>query len=83
MAEDMLGDAEFSVDQIDAETILVHHVAELHCYAFYIEQRDGKRVVGDGITLGNTQVTPHDAADFTGVARLFAEAAARERGFID
>lgn len=83
MAEDMEEEAQFSVDQIDAETILVRHVIELHRYAFYIEQRDGKRVIGDGITLGNTHVTPHDAADFTAAARFFAETQARQRGFID
>ncbi|MGB8277210.1 MAG: hypothetical protein WCF20_04640 [Methylovirgula sp.] len=83
MAEDVEEEAEFSVDQIDAETILVRHVVELHRYAFYIEQRDGKRVIGDGITLGNTHVTLHDAADFTAAARFFAETQARQRGFID
>ena len=76
-------ESEFSVDQIDAETILVRHVAELHRYAFYIESRDGKRVVGKGLTLGNTHVTPHDATDFAADARFFAERQARERGFID
>ena len=83
MAEDTEEAAEFNVDQIDAETILVRHVVEQHRYAFYIEQRAGKRVIGDGITLGNTHVTPHDAADFTATARFFAETAARQRGFID
>lgn len=83
MAEDSEKTAEFSVDQIDAETILVRHIAEMHRYAFYIEKQDGRRVVGDGLTLGNTQVTPHEAADFAGAARQFAEAEARRRGFID
>jgi len=83
MAEDMDTISEFSLDQIDAETILVRHVAELHRYAFYIEQRDGRRVVGDGVTLGNTHVTPHDAADFAAAARFFAETQARQRGLID
>jgi hypothetical protein len=76
-------ETEFSIDQIDAETILVRHVAELHRYAFYIEQKDGKRIVGDGLTLGNTNVTPHEAADFAAAARFFAETQARQRGFID
>ncbi len=83
MAEHMEEEAEFSVDQIDAETILVRHLVESHRYAFYIEQQDGKRVIGDGITLGNTNVTPHDAGDFTAGARFFAETQARQRGFID
>ena len=83
MAKDIEEEAEFSVDQIDAETILVRHIVELHRYAFYIEQRDGKRVVGDGITLGNTHVTPHEAGDFAAAARFFAETEARRQGFID
>lgn len=83
MAEEQEEAAEFSVDQIDAETILIRHVAELHRYAFYIENRDGKRVVGEGLTLGNTHVTPHEASDFAAAARFFAETQARQRGFID
>jgi hypothetical protein len=83
MAEEVEEAAEFSVDQIDAETILVRHLAELHRYAFYIEEKEGRRVVGEGITLGNTNVTPHDAADFAAAARFFAETEARQKGFID
>ncbi len=83
MAEDSEEAAEFSVDQIDAETILVRHVAELHRYAFYIERQDGRRVIGESLTLGNTHVTPHEAGDFAAAARFFAETEARQRGFID
>jgi hypothetical protein len=83
MAEGLEEESEFSVEQIDAESILVRHVTEMHRYAFYIEQKDGKRVVGDGLTLGNTHVTPHDAVDFAAEARFFAETQARQRGFID
>ncbi|HYP57449.1 MAG TPA: hypothetical protein VEQ35_04100 [Beijerinckia sp.] len=73
---------EFAVDQADAETILVRHCAEAHRYAFFIVSEEGRRYLGDGVTIGNN-ATANDGADFAGSARLFAESAARERNLID
>ena len=75
-------DAEFAVDQADAESILVRHCQEAHRYAFFIVAEDGRRYLGDGITIGNN-ATANDGASFSGDARAFAEAAARERRLID
>ncbi|WP_034998656.1 hypothetical protein [Beijerinckia mobilis] len=72
----------YSVDQADQETILIRHCAEAHRYAFFIVTQDGRRMLGDGVTIGNN-ATANDGADFAGEARLFAEAAARERNLID
>lgn len=78
----MESESEFSVEQADEETILVRHCLEAHRYAFFIVAEDGRRVLGDGVTIGNN-ATANDGASFTGNARAFAEAAARERGLID
>jgi len=78
----MEADSEFAVDQADEETILVRHCQEAHRYAFFIVSEDGRRVLGDGVTIGNN-ATANDGADFSHEARAFAEAAARERKLID
>jgi len=75
-------EADFSVEQADEETILVRHCQEAHRYAFFIVAQDGRRYLGDGITIGNN-ATVNDGASFSGDARAFAEAAARERKLID
>jgi hypothetical protein len=75
-------DVEFAVEQADAETILVRHCQEAHRYAFFIVAEEGRRYLGDGITIGNN-ATANDGADFSHEARAFAEAAARERALID
>lgn len=75
-------EAEFSVEQADVETILVRHCREAHRYAFFIVAEEGRRYLGDGITIGNN-ATVNDGASFSGDARAFAEAAARERKLID
>jgi hypothetical protein len=75
-------EAEFSVEQADEETILVRHRQEAHRYAFFIVAEEGRRYLGDGITIGNN-ATVNDGASFSGDARSFAEAAARERKLID
>ncbi|WOJ89685.1 hypothetical protein RZS28_18195 [Methylocapsa polymorpha] len=75
-------EADFSVEQADEETILVRHCQEAHRYAFFIVAQDGRRCLGDGITIGNN-ATVNDGASFSGDARAFAEAAARERKLID
>jgi len=72
----------FSVDQADEETILVRHVPEAHRYAFFIVSENGRRMLGDGVTIGNN-ATANDGAVFSAEARAFAEAAARARKLID
>jgi hypothetical protein len=72
----------FAVDQADAETILVRHCQEAHRYAYFIVSENGRRILGDGVTIGNN-ATANDGADFSQEARAFAEAAARERSLID
>ena len=78
----MEADTEFAVDQADEETILVRHCQEAHRYAFFIVAEDGRRALGEGVTIGNNG-TANDGASFTFEARAFAEAAARERKLID
>jgi hypothetical protein len=75
-------DAEFAVEQADEETILVRHCREAHRYAFFIVAEEGRRYLGDGITIGNN-ATANDGASFSGDARAFAEAEARGRKLID
>lgn len=75
-------DTEFAVEQADEETILVRHCQEAHRFAFFIVAEDGRRFLGDGVTIGNN-ATANDGASFSGDARAFAEAAARERRLID
>lgn len=73
---------EFAVDQADEETILVRHCQEAHRYAFFIVKEDGRRFLGEGVTIGNN-ATANDGASFSRDARVFAEQAARERQLID
>lgn len=75
-------DSEFSIEQADEETILVRHCREAHRYAFFIVAEEGRRLLGDVVTIGNN-ATLNDAASFSGDARAFAEAQARERKLID
>ena len=72
----------FAVDQADEESILVRHCQEAHRYAFFIVAEDGRRNLGDCVTIGNNG-TANDGADFNAEARAFAEAAARQRNLID
>lgn len=78
----MEGDHEFAVDQADEETILVRHCLEAHRYAFFIVKEDGRRYLGEGLTIGNN-ATANDGTSFSSDARAFAEQAARERNLID
>ncbi len=75
-------EADFAVEQADEETILVRHRLEAHRYAFFIVAEEGRRYLGDGLTIGNN-ATENDGASFSGEARAFAEAAARGRKLID
>jgi hypothetical protein len=72
----------FAVDQADEETILVRHCQEAHRYAYFIVNENGRRLLGDGVTIGNN-ATANDGADFNQEARAFAEAAARDLKLID
>jgi hypothetical protein len=72
----------FAVDSADEETILVRHCQEAHRYAFFIVSENGRRALGDGVTIGNN-ATANDGSVFSGEARAFAETAARERKLID
>lgn len=78
----MDADSVFAVDSADEETILVRHCQEAHRYAFFIVSENGRRLLGDGVTIGNN-ATANDGAIFSAEARAFAEAAARERKLID
>lgn len=78
----MDAESTFSVDQADEETILVRHCQEAHRYAFFIVAENGRRFLGDGVTIGNN-ATANDGTIFSQEARAFAEAAARERKLID
>jgi hypothetical protein len=78
----MESEVEFAVDQADEETILVRHCQEAHRYAFFIISEEGRRYLGDGITMGNN-ATSNDGSSFSRDARAFAEKAARERNLID
>jgi hypothetical protein len=75
-------EAEFSVDQIDEESILVTHRAEAHRYVYFITKEGEKRILGDNVTIGNNG-TLNDASVFGADARAFAEMEARKRNFID
>lgn len=78
----MEADTEFAVEQADEETILVRHCLEAHRYAFFIVSEEGRRSLGEGVTIGNNG-TANDGASFNHEARAFAEQAARERNLID
>jgi hypothetical protein len=78
----MDSDSAFAVDQADEETILVRHCQEAHRYAFFIVSEEGRRILGDGVTIGNN-ATANDGSVFSQEARAFAEVAARERKLID
>lgn len=78
----MQDDNTFAVDQADEETILIRHCREAHRYAFFIVKEEGRRYLGDGITIGNN-ATANDGASFSRDARAFAEQAARDRDLID
>jgi hypothetical protein len=75
-------EAEFSVDQIDEESILVTHRAEAHRYVYFIVKEGDRRILGDNVTIGNNG-TLNDATVFGADARAFAEAEAKKRNFID
>ncbi len=72
----------FAIEHSDEESILVRHVEELHRYAFFIANEEGRRFLGESVTIGNNG-TANDGADFAAEARGFAERQARELNLID